>query len=91
MLTVLALLLAATAPGHADSLTTPGVSRQLAEYRAERIANVRYDLSLDVTRHDTAYGHVLIRFTRRLGGDAILDFRGFSIGRTRRERACALH
>ena len=79
MLALLAFALAATG-ARTDSLTTPGISRQLAEYRAERIANVRYDLSLDVTRHDTAYGHVLIRFTRRLDGDAILDFRGFSMG-----------
>jgi aminopeptidase N len=73
------LALAAALTGRPDSLTAPGISRQLAEYRAARIANVRYDLNLDVTRHDTAYGHVVIRFTRTLAGDAIVDFRGFSI------------
>jgi aminopeptidase N len=79
MLTVLALLFGATVAGHADSLTTPGISRQLAEYRAERIANVRYDLTLDVTRRDTAVGRVVIRFTRMQPGDAIVDFRGYSM------------
>ena len=80
MHTVLALLLAATVPGHTDSLTTRGVSRQLAQYRAERVADVRYDLALDVTRPDTAIGHVVIRFTRTKPGDAILDFRGYAMG-----------
>ncbi len=71
----LALLLAAvTAP--ADSLTTKGVSRELAEYRASRVRDVRYELTLDVTRHDTATGRVTVRFHRTRDGDAILDFRG---------------
>ena len=74
------LLLFAVALGaHADSLAAPGISRQLAEYRAERIADVKYDLTLDVTRRDTAVGHVVIRFTRKLPGDAIVDFRGYSM------------
>ena len=64
----------------ADSLTGPGVSRQLAVYRAARVADVRYDLSLDVTAHDTARGHVTIRFLRKAGGDAILDWRGLALG-----------
>ena len=64
---------------HADSLTVPGISRQLAAYRAERVANVRYDLTLDVTRRDTAFGHVVIHFTRRAPGDAIVDFRGYEM------------
>ena len=60
-----------------DSLMGRGVSRALAEYRAARIANVRYALSLDLSRsRDTAYGTARIRFTRRSGGDVILDFRG---------------
>jgi len=80
MHTVLALLLVATVPVHADSLTTPGISHQLATYRAERVADVRYDLALDVTRRDTAVGHVVIRFTRTKPGDAILDFRGYAMG-----------
>ncbi|HEX6600100.1 MAG TPA: M1 family aminopeptidase, partial [Gemmatimonadaceae bacterium] len=74
---ILAFLAAFSA--HADSLTTPGISRQLAAYRAERVANVRYDLTLDVTRRDTAVGHVVIRFTRTKPGDAIVDFRGFAM------------
>jgi len=78
MLIALALL-AVTAVGHADSLTSPGISRQLARYRAERVADVRYDLTLDVTRRDTAVGHVVIRFTRKRPGDAIVDFRGYSM------------
>jgi aminopeptidase N len=80
MLTVLALLIVATVPGDADSLTARGISRQLTEYRAERVGDVRYDLTLDVTRRDTAVGHVVIRFTRKLPGDAIVDFRGYSVG-----------
>jgi aminopeptidase N len=79
MLTILALLLVANVPGRADSLTAPGISRQLAEYRAARVVNVRYDLTLDVTRRDTAVGHVVIRFTRKRAGDAIVDFRGYSM------------
>src|SRR5690348_12460208 len=74
---ILAFLAAFSA--HADSLTTPGISRQLAAYRAERVANVRYDLTLDVTHRDTALGHVVIRFTRTKPGDAIVDFRGYGM------------
>lgn len=36
-----------------DSLMGPGVSFELARYRAERVTNVRYELALDVTRRDT--------------------------------------
>ncbi|HSU96145.1 MAG TPA: hypothetical protein VLI40_02895, partial [Gemmatimonadaceae bacterium] len=57
-----------------------GISRQLADYRASRISNVRYDLSLDVTAHDTARGHVTIAFVRSGTGDAIVDFRGPQLG-----------
>ncbi|HEX8850045.1 MAG TPA: M1 family aminopeptidase [Gemmatimonadaceae bacterium] len=77
---VLALIGGATAP---DSLTGPGVSHRLAVYRAARIADVRYDLSLDVTGRDTARGHVTIRFARRGAGDAILDWRGLALATTR--------
>ncbi|NUQ19622.1 MAG: aminopeptidase [Gemmatimonadaceae bacterium] len=76
-----AALLQAASP--ADSLTGPGVSRQLAVYRAARVADVRYDLSLDVTAHDTARGHVTIHFVRRGGGDAILDWRGLALAATK--------
>jgi aminopeptidase N len=75
MLATVALLLAAVATP-ADSLVAKGVSRELAEYRARRVRDVRYDLTLDVTRRDTARGHVVVRFVRTGVGDAILDFRG---------------
>jgi len=69
------------------TLTGPGVSRELAAYRAARVADVRYDLQLDVTASgaartqarvgaDTLTGHVTVRFRRAGTGDAILDFRG---------------
>src|SRR5688572_28632150 len=74
-MTMLALL-ALTAALAADSLMAPGVSLELARYRAERISGVHYDLALDVTRRDTVLGSVRVSFTRRLGGDVILDFRG---------------
>jgi aminopeptidase N len=81
---VLALLLAAsfatTPTARSDSLTAPGISRQLAEYRASHVRDVRYELTLDVTRHDTASGHVRVRFVRAREGDAILDFRGLRLG-----------
>ena len=78
---LLLALRAAVAP--ADSLTGPGVSHALAVYRAARVADVRYDLSLDVTARDTARGHVTIRFARRGTGDAILDWRGLALATTR--------
>ena len=74
---LLALLLAARlAAGSADSLTTAGVSRELAVQRASQLSDVRYALRLDVTARDTAVGHVDIRFVRHGGGDVVLDFRG---------------
>jgi aminopeptidase N len=78
MLATFAFLLAAAAP--ADSLTAKGVSQPLAEYRARRVRDVRYELRLDVTRRDTATGHVVVRFVRTGDGDAILDFRGPHLG-----------
>ena len=62
------------------ALMDAGVSHELAAYRAARIRNVRYDLSLDVTARDTARGHVRVAFTRVGSGDAILDFRGPALG-----------
>ena len=78
MLALILPALLAAAPHRApdDSLMGPGVSRALAARRARQLGDVRYDLALDVTRHDTAYGRVVIRFRRRGAGDAILDFRG---------------
>ncbi|MEX2153994.1 MAG: M1 family aminopeptidase [Gemmatimonadaceae bacterium] len=73
LLTLFGLFLALPA---SDSLMTRGVSQQLARDRAVHISAVRYDLTLDVTRRDTAIGAVRATFTRKNGGDVILDFRG---------------
>jgi len=81
-----ALLLSSAMPAQqasstkAPDLMAAGISRQLADYRASRISDVRYDLSLDVTAHDTARGHVTIAFARSGTGDAIVDFRGPHLG-----------
>ena len=69
-------LLALPAAMVADSLMGPGVSLQLARYRVERVADVRYDLALDVTRRDTAIGSIRVHFNRKRDGDVIIDFRG---------------
>ncbi len=58
------------------ALMGPGVSRELAEYRSRTIAEVRYDLRLDVSGLDSALGAVTIRFQRAGDGDVIVDFRG---------------
>ncbi|HKO14864.1 MAG TPA: M1 family aminopeptidase [Gemmatimonadaceae bacterium] len=75
------LLVAGSLLAQSDStgLMTPGISRELAARRATRIADVRYNLALDLVRRDTAYGRVQITFTRREAGDVILDFRGPAI------------
>lgn len=76
------MIAGAPTPRNADSTAlfmSPGISHELAEHRAARIRNVRYDLTLDVTRRDTAIGHVAIDFDRTRGGDVILDFRGLSL------------
>jgi aminopeptidase N len=88
MFSVLLAAMMATAPmpRNADSTArfmVPGISRELAVHRATQIRNVRYDLALDVTRHDTATGHVVIDFDRVGPGDVILDFRGLSLDRPR--------
>src|SRR4051812_9861349 len=59
-----------------DSLMTRGVSRELATYRAAHIRDVRYDLTLDVTKPSAASGSVRISFRRVNGGDVYVDFRG---------------
>ncbi|MBX6330883.1 MAG: aminopeptidase, partial [Gemmatimonadaceae bacterium] len=84
LIAILAAAVAATSvvPRPADSLDAlmgPGISRELAVYRAARISHVSYDLSLDVTGHDTAWGRVTIRFDRADTGDVILDFRGLAL------------
>ena len=62
-------------------MLAPGVPRVLAEARAAHIRDVRYALSLDVTRPDTALGTVVVRFTQRTAREVILDFRGLAISR----------
>ncbi len=57
-----------------------GISRVLAEHRARTVADVRYELALDVTALDSAVGRVVVRFRRAGRGDAILDFRGRRLG-----------
>jgi aminopeptidase N len=59
-----------------DSLMGPGISQALAEHRAARVRDVRYDLVLDVTGSDSAIGRVAVRFALRRAADVILDFRG---------------
>src|SRR5204863_9669116 len=76
-------LLAAALASSSDSLSAPGVSHELARYRALHIRDVSYGLMLDVTRHDTAVGHARIDFTRVAGGDVYVDFRGHSFGAVR--------
>jgi aminopeptidase N len=74
---------ATSAPAQPDALMASGIPLALAQYRAERLADVRYDLVLDVTAGDTARGRVTIRFARSGSGDAIVDFRGPVLGRVR--------
>src|SRR5688500_375262 len=79
MLASLALALLALTHAGADSVAPfmgPGVSRELATYRASTIRGVRYSLSLDLTSLDTAAGRVIVRFERIGDGDVVLDFRG---------------
>ena len=84
LLQVLAAIAGPSRPASADdSLMTPGVSRALAIKRAAQIGDVRYALDLDVTRRDTAYGRVVVRFKRRQPGDVLLDFRGLALGPVR--------
>lgn len=66
-----------------DSLMGPGVSLALAEHRAARVADVRYEVALDVTAADTASGRMTARFTLRTPGDLIFDFRGSSLRQVR--------
>src|SRR5215207_9628334 len=85
---MLSLLLSAavTLPAVTDSLErfmTPGVSRELAEWRAARVRDVRYDLFVDVTARDTAHGRVIVTFERGGTDDVILDFRGPRLGSVR--------
>ncbi|HKG95309.1 MAG TPA: M1 family aminopeptidase [Gemmatimonadaceae bacterium] len=80
---MLSFLVAALLLPQSDSLDrfmAPGVSRELAEWRAAQVRNVAYDLRLDVTARDTARGRVVVSFERVGSGDVILDFRGPRLG-----------
>ena len=72
------LTLSASALGAQPALGS-GVSRELAAWRAARVRDVRYELTLDVTARDTAAGRVVVRFLRSGDGDAVLDFRGLAL------------
>ncbi len=64
----------------ADALMQSGISHDLALRRAAVLSDVRYDLSLDLTRRDRADGEVEIQVRRRpAAGDLIVDFRGPSL------------
>ena len=62
-----------------DARLAPGVPHVLATERASHIRDVRYALSLDVTRPDSALGTVVVRFTQRAAHEVILDFRGLAV------------
>jgi aminopeptidase N len=71
---------APAAAAQRDTLTGPGVSIQLARYRAASVRDVRYDLNLDIVTLDSARGSVTVRWQRAGTGDAIIDFRGHRLG-----------
>ncbi|MEQ1692250.1 MAG: M1 family aminopeptidase [Gemmatimonas sp.] len=62
-----------------SSMLGAGVSQELAIARRARIADVRYGLTLDVTRRDTVAGHVSVTFQRVALGGILLDFRGIGV------------
>ena len=66
-------------PATVDPMTGPGVSIELAQFRARTVSDVRYrlifDLRSDSTLSTTA-GRVTIHWKRTGSDDAIVDFRG---------------
>ncbi len=89
-LSILAAVGMAAAPAHTQDveidpglLMQPGVSIVLARERAARIADVRYDLSFNLTARDSAAGRAIVRFTLRRVSDVIVDFRGPQLGAVR--------
>ncbi|MBC7841457.1 MAG: ERAP1-like C-terminal domain-containing protein [Gemmatimonadaceae bacterium] len=84
-ITLLALLCSCVAregcaqSGAPDARLAPGVPHVLATERAAHLRDVRYALTLDVTRPDTAIGTVVVRFAQRSARDVILDFRGLRV------------
>ncbi|HKU60401.1 MAG TPA: hypothetical protein VJQ44_04225, partial [Gemmatimonadales bacterium] len=78
------LMAGALVQGASDSTAarpSAGISHALAQARAATISDVRYDLALDITAHDSAVGQVEIRFRRSGRSDGIVDFRGRRLGR----------
>ena len=76
----LAAALLQGAPDSTMSTPGPGISVELARVRAATIADVRYDLALDLTGADSAVGRVTIDFRRAGRHDVVLDFRGRRLG-----------
>ncbi len=67
-----------------ETLMQPGISQELARARAATLAEVRYDLWLDLTQRDSASGIARMAFTRRAGaGDLVADFRGPTLAEVR--------
>src|SRR5690349_20881565 len=83
VLPLLSLGLATTAAAQRDTLAGPGVSIELAQYRAATVTDVRYELNLDVTPLDSARGSLVVTWRRKGEGDAIFDFRGRRLGDVR--------
>ena len=59
-----------------DTMMGPGVSIELARYRAKTVSEVHYALQLHVTTADSAPGSVTVTWNRSGTNDAFLDFRG---------------
>ncbi|MGI9182750.1 MAG: M1 family metallopeptidase, partial [Longimicrobiaceae bacterium] len=59
------------------ALMEPGISLELARERAATLAEVQYDLALDLRNADRAPGTLTLSFERTAdAGDLIVDFRG---------------
>ncbi|HUH11598.1 MAG TPA: M1 family aminopeptidase [Longimicrobiales bacterium] len=64
-------------PPPLEQQLVPGVSVELARWRAATLSDVEYDLALELTDTARAAGEVLIAVTRSpRAGDLVLDFRG---------------
>ncbi len=72
---VVTLVLALPAFLSADQ-AGPGISRALATARAQRVSNLRYDLSFTLAEHAaTVPGSGTIEFDTRTDGDLLIDYR----------------
>jgi aminopeptidase N len=69
-------LVAQPRPATGDALLAPGVSAALARHRARTLRDVRYDVALALPSDKAApvTGTTMLRFTRRGGGDVVIDF-----------------